>query len=108
MSLSSNNSQDSPPIFIYPSDQQSFTDASTLASSHATTSTHGKSWADKVRGSSTFSSQSKSSEDSYRQKTLQQALETSQEEVAVLRDRLAKIESMHADDLASIEVKVQH
>jgi hypothetical protein len=32
MSRSSNNSQDSPPIFIYPSDQQSFTDASTLAS----------------------------------------------------------------------------
>jgi hypothetical protein len=103
MSISSNISNDSPPSFIYPKDHQSTTDDSTLGGSQANSSIIGKTWADKVQGFQTnSSSEPPSTVESESQRTLQQELATSWEEVAVLQARLATIESVHLQGQASI------
>ena len=99
MSINSNISNDSPPSFIFPKDQQSTTDESTLGGSQANSSNIGRTWADKVRGSRTYSSsEPTSTAESERQRALQQELAISREEVAALKDRLAKIEGARIQD----------
>jgi hypothetical protein len=99
MSISSNISNNSPPSFIYPKDQQSTTDESTLGGSQATSSNIGRSWADKVRGSRiSSSSEPTSTVESERQRALEKELATSREEVAALKERLAKIEGAQVRD----------
>ena len=108
MSIGSNLSNDSPPIFVYPKQQQSSTDNSTFGGSQAMSSLNGRSWAETARGSRAHSSTAfKSSEDSDIQRMLQKDLETSREEVAQLKERLAKIEDIRAQEQASIEEKVK-
>ncbi len=71
-------------------------------------SLNGRSWAETARGSQAHSSTAlKSSEDSDIQRMLQKDLETSREEVAQLKERLAKIEDIRAQEQASIEEKVK-
>lgn len=109
MSIGSNISNESPPTFIYRKEQQSVTDESTLGGSQANSSYVGKaSWADKVRGSQTYSSSEQPSTiESEQHKLLQQELAKSRDEVAALRERLAMIEGKQAQDQATIEEKVQ-
>ena len=110
MSISSNLSNDSPPTVIYRREKQPPTDESTLGGSQATSSNIGKSasWADKVRGSRTYSSsEPTTTADSERHKALQQELAKGREEVAALKERLKKIEGAHAKEQATIEEKVQ-
>lgn len=99
MSIGSNISNESPPSFIYPKDHHSATDESTLGGSQANSSNIGKTWADKVRGSRTYSSsEPTSTADSERQTALQQELATSRAEVAALKERLARIEGAQFHD----------
>ena len=110
MSISSNISNDSPPTFIYRREQQSTTGESTLRGSQANSSNVGRSsWEDKVCGFYTSSSsEPPSTAESEQHQALQQELATSREEVAALKERLAKIEGTHAQDQAIIEAIVQH
>jgi hypothetical protein len=102
MSINSNISTDSPPTLIYPKHPQTSTDESSLGGSQANSSNIGRSWAEKIRGPCTYSSSNPtSSDESERQKALEQELATSREEVAALKERLAKIEGAHYHDHAS-------
>ncbi|KAI2491612.1 hypothetical protein MHU86_22956 [Fragilaria crotonensis] len=108
MSIGSNLSTDSPPIFVYPKQQQSSTDNSTFGGSQAMSSLNGRSWAETARGSRAHSSTDfKSSEESDIQRTLKKDLEISREEVAQLKERLAKIEEIRTQEQARIEEKVK-
>ncbi|KAI2495727.1 hypothetical protein MHU86_18786 [Fragilaria crotonensis] len=107
MSIGSNLSTDSPPIFVYPKQQQSSTDNSTFGGSQAMSSLNGRSWAETARGSRAHSSTDfKSSEESDIQRTLKKDLEISREEVAQLKE-IGKIEEIRTQEQARIEEKVK-